>query len=62
MGHGTISHTAANNISPLLLPNVFIDKHFFNREVGAGVREFVLSALAPVNLRLMEMIVQLGLH
>lgn len=62
MGHGTISHTAANNVSPLLLPNVFIDKNSFNREVSAGAREFLLSALIAVNLCLMEIITQLELH
>lgn len=53
---------AANNVGPLLLPNVFIDKNFFNKEVGAGAREFLFSALIPVNLCLMEIIIQPELH
>lgn len=36
MGHGTISHMAANNVGPLLLLIVFTDKNIFNREFSAG--------------------------
>ena len=53
---------AANNIGPLLFPNIFIDKIFFNGEVSAGAREFLLSALIHVNLCLMEIIIQPELH